>query len=233
MKNNNLFLIKLSDGSTVDASEIPGVKIEFFGKNNCITIEEGSVFSNLHIKMRENSQVTIEKTHSRGIRNTVIDMAGSSNNRLVIMKNCSIESCRFSMANESNLSIEIGEDCMFSSNVVFRATDGHVIYDINSKSLLNQAKPISIGNHVWLGSGVTILKGTKILDNTVIGTGSVVTKAFSESNIVIAGTPARVVKNNIGWDRTYIDSFKNHNKSERTENMLRTDNDKKEIFCKK
>lgn len=135
-------------------------------------------------------------------------MVASPNSSLVIKKECSIESCRFAMANESNLSITIGEDCMLSSNIVFRATDGHAIFELNDKKVINSTKPIVIGNHVWVGSGVLIMKGTKVLNNSVIGTKSLVTKEFSEGNVVIAGTPAKIVKRYINWDRKYIDKYK-------------------------
>ena len=45
-----------------------------------------------------------------------------------------------------------------------------------------------------------INKGVSIKQDTIIGTGSVVTKPFDESNVVIAGTPAKIVKRNVVWD---------------------------------
>ena len=51
---------------------------------------------------------------------------------------------------------------------------------------------------MWVGNQVIILKGTEIADNCVVGSGSVVTKKFT-NNLVIAGNPARVVKENIDW----------------------------------
>lgn len=207
MTNRNSIFIKTKSGELQEINEVPGLKIDFFQKNNKVIIEEGSVFHNTHFKMRENCQIEIQKTHARGIRNTVVDMAGSQNNKLKIMKNCSIESCRFAMANESNLIIEIGEDCMFSSNIVFRATDGHAIFEKDSKTIINRSKPIHIGNHVWLGSSAIIMKGSIIPNDSVVGSGSVVTKKFLENNVAIAGNPARVVKSGINWDRSHIDAF--------------------------
>ena len=52
---------------------------------------------------------------------------------------------------------------------------------------------IVIGNNVWIGRNVTILKGAKIGDNCVIATGSIVTKEIP-SNCVAAGIPAKAVK---------------------------------------
>ncbi len=55
------------------------------------------------------------------------------------------------------------------------------------------AEPVTIGNNVWIGGNATILPGVAIGDNCVIGAGCVVTKDV-ESNTVVAGNPARVIK---------------------------------------
>lgn len=55
------------------------------------------------------------------------------------------------------------------------------------------AEPVTIGNSVWIGGSTTILPGVTIGDNCVIGAGSVVSKNV-DSNIVVAGNPARVIK---------------------------------------
>lgn len=55
------------------------------------------------------------------------------------------------------------------------------------------AKPITIGNNVWIGGGVNIMQGVTIGDNTVIGAGSVVTKSIP-SNVIAAGVPCKVIR---------------------------------------
>ncbi len=57
-----------------------------------------------------------------------------------------------------------------------------------------------IGNHVWIGENALILKGVKIGDNSIVGAGSVVTKDVP-NNSIVAGNPARIIKNNINWER--------------------------------
>lgn len=54
-------------------------------------------------------------------------------------------------------------------------------------------RPVAIGNNIWIGMGVSILGGTIIHDNVVIGAGSVV-KGELEGDSVYAGVPARKIK---------------------------------------
>lgn len=97
--------------------------------------------------------------------------------------------------------LTIGNDCMISffTNIL---TDGHSVFDKNTKELLNNKRAdIRIGNHVWIGYGATLLKNTKIKDNSIVANSAVVTKPFEEENIVIAGNPAKIVKTGINWDK--------------------------------
>ena len=55
------------------------------------------------------------------------------------------------------------------------------------------SKPIVIGNKVWLCGDVSVAPGVTIGDNSIIGTGSVVTKDIP-ANVVAAGNPCRVIK---------------------------------------
>lgn len=58
---------------------------------------------------------------------------------------------------------------------------------------LEYAKPITVGNDVWIGAGVSVLPGVTIGDNCVIGAGSVVSKDIP-SNSVAVGNPCKVIK---------------------------------------
>jgi len=61
------------------------------------------------------------------------------------------------------------------------------------RELLEAAKPITIGNNVWIGGNAIILAGVTIGDNSVIGSGSVITKDVPP-NMVVAGNPGRILR---------------------------------------
>jgi acetyltransferase-like isoleucine patch superfamily enzyme len=94
--------------------------------------------------------------------------------------------------------IIIGEDCLFSSGIVFRTGDSHSVTDL-SGNRTNPSKDITIGNHVWIGHRVFVNKGVEIGENNILGTAAVVTKSITEKNCVIAGVPAKVVKTDVNW----------------------------------
>lgn len=107
---------------------------------------------------------------------------------------------------EDNVNISIGEDCQFSEKIIIWASDTHTITDMQG-NVTNFGKYVTIGNHVWVGYGATICKNTKIADGCIIGTGAVVSGTFDKPNCVIAGNPARVVKENASWDRRPINVY--------------------------
>ncbi len=56
------------------------------------------------------------------------------------------------------------------------------------------AKDVIIGEKCWIGMNAMILPGVKLGNYTIVGAGSVVTKSFSEGNVIVAGNPAKIIK---------------------------------------
>lgn len=96
--------------------------------------------------------------------------------------------------------IKIGNDVLVGWNVNIRDTDGHPIFNLdNTKTMINENKPVEIGNHVWVGANVDILKGVVIPDDCIIGYNSCVTKKFTDNNCVIGGYPSKIIQSNVTW----------------------------------
>lgn len=89
-------------------------------------------------------------------------------------------------------SITIGRHCQIATHVQL-LTAWHPLDPAPRRDGLESASPITIGDNVWLGSGVIVLPGVTIGDNSVVGAGSVVTKDVP-ANVVVVGNPARIIK---------------------------------------
>ena len=94
----------------------------------------------------------------------------------------------------ANNSIIIGKNCLFAINVSLFDHD-HIFSKKKhpTTSGLTQGKPIVIGDDVYLGNNVVILRGVTLGNHVIVGANSVVTKSFS-ANSIIAGTPAKLIR---------------------------------------
>lgn len=87
--------------------------------------------------------------------------------------------------------ITIGNGCMMANGVYITDCDWHGIYDRVNRD--PDPRPVRIGDNVWIGDRATVLKGVTIGDNSIVAACSVVTRDVP-ANTVVAGNPARVVK---------------------------------------
>lgn len=98
--------------------------------------------------------------------------------------------------------IKIGCDFVCAWNVFISDSDWHSIKGQNHQG------DILIGNHVWVANNASVLKGSVINDNCIIsGFTKVINKTYSK-NSLIAGIPAKVVKEDINWNREISHVFK-------------------------
>ena len=88
--------------------------------------------------------------------------------------------------------VVIGDNVFIGPNVGLH-TSGHPLDYARRNLGLEYARPISIGDNVWIGAGVNVMPGVKIGRNSIIGSGSVVTKDIP-ANVVAGGVPCRVIK---------------------------------------
>ena len=156
------------------------------GNNNKVIVEEGCILKNLYICIEEdNNEIIIKKDTLICGKTEMYCLEGSK--------------------------IHIGESCMFSTNVYFTTSDRHSILNESGKRI-NKPGDIIIKDHVWLGYSTTLLKGTTVAENCIVGANSVVTKSFLMPGCAIAGSPAKVVKENINWDKARFPIEENYGK---------------------
>lgn len=96
--------------------------------------------------------------------------------------------------------IRIGDDVLFGPRVGIFTTN-HAIAPEERAAGACYAKPVSIGNKVWLGANVTVNQGVTIGENTIIGSGSVVTKDIP-ANVIAVGNPCRILRTITEADKT-------------------------------
>jgi len=95
--------------------------------------------------------------------------------------------------------VSFGDNVFIAPNCCFSTTGHPIDFEQRNKGL-EYSYPIIVGNNVWFGAGVNVLPGVTIGDNVVIGSGCVVNKDIP-SNVVVAGNPARIIRNITEEDR--------------------------------
>lgn len=125
----------------------------------------------------------------------------STSNLIGINRPCIIstlgKNCKVTIGDNSGFSgtvigcfkeITIGNNVLCGANTLITDSDWHP-----DDSRSGKPKSVHIGNNVWLGEGVKVLKGVSIGENSVIGAGSIVVKDIP-SNVIAAGNPCKVIK---------------------------------------
>ncbi len=105
--------------------------------------------------------------------------------------------------------VRFGDNVFVAPNCIFTTAE-HAIDPEMRKQGIEVAKPIVVGNNVWIGAGVTVLAGVTIGDNTVIGAGSVVTGDIP-ANVVAVGVPCRAKRPITDADKTTYPLFNGEN----------------------
>lgn len=100
--------------------------------------------------------------------------------------------CNYGLVAADVAAIVIGDDVQIGPHVQL-LTPTHPVEPAPRRAKWESAKPITIGDNVWLGGGTIVLPGVTIAENTVVGAGAVVTSDLP-ANVVAVGNPARVIR---------------------------------------
>ena len=98
--------------------------------------------------------------------------------------------CTSPLTSESFL-IEIGDDVVISTDVTFVTHDHSIMKVIPDGP--NLFGKIVIGNNCFIGERSVLMYGVELAENIIVASGSVVTKSFPQSNVIIGGNPAKVI----------------------------------------
>lgn len=158
------------------------VQITIYGEHNFVKIERRVSVGKLQIRCGKHAVCTIgEGTEIEGITVYVTDG-----------------------------SVEIGRDCLFSNEIILRNHDSHHIFDKKTGVRINRSGNMKIGNHVWVCHGATLLGSALIGDNSVMGTMAVTSSQFPKE-VIVAGNPAKVIRENICWSKDNTEFYDREN----------------------
>jgi len=164
-------------------------------KNNSLDISKKTKMNKCTITIKgRNNLLKIDEGTS--LRNVNIEIVGT-NCSIQIGKNCLIGNNTYLSTKEDDIHIIIKDNCGLSRNIKIMTSDGHPIFSNNIRC--NNPKSIIIEKNVWITDNVTILKGVNIGENSVVGINSTLTKSIP-CNVIAAGNPATIIKNNITWE---------------------------------
>lgn len=142
---------------------ITKTRFKINGHGNVIVIKDFSRLTDCDIYIRGNdNKILIDGwTHLNAVRLSIED----DRNEITIGDHTTIFGYTHLSLIEGT-SIKIGAHCLFSGDVYFRTGDSHAIVDLNGRRL-NKSETIIVGDHVWIGTRVMVLKGAQIGNNCV------------------------------------------------------------------
>lgn len=146
------------------------------------------------IQIAKGSQIIIgancrfRSTHTSNLiginRPCILTTHGGTNCKIIVGENCGFSGTVIGAFSQ----IIIGNNVKCGANTLITDSDWHP-----EDSRSSPPKPIIIGENVWLGVNVVVLKGVRIGDNSVIGANSLVVKDIP-ANVIAAGNPCKVIK---------------------------------------
>ena len=145
----------------------------------------------------------IEVTDTLGIQAAIRELFGSTGLNPMVLPGFACDNGRNICVGDNFLAnyhvtildvapVLMGSNVMIGPNTLI-STVNHPMTPVGRRRHLGIAKPVRIGNDVWLGGNVTILPGVSIGNNVVVAAGAVVTKDVPD-NTLVGGVPARKIR---------------------------------------
>ena len=213
--NNNKIIIDFSNTPNKKVMIPDGLSINILGNDNTIYITMPINFYNSTLELKGNCNKFKLGYSKYNINDAKFYVYNGGS--IYIGNNCQLGNgnlyIKIEDDGEIKHRIEIGDDTFIARECIIRASDGHTIYDNLTKLPINPPDNIIIGKNCWITSRCIIIKGTVLPDNTIVAANSFVNKKFTEEHILIAGSPAKIIRKNVFWDKrgfaTYTKQFNN------------------------
>ena len=182
-----------------------GLDLTINGSNNIIDIYDSS-FDNTYIQIyRDKNTLEIKKQTYQTIRGAHIYV--SYGGSMFIGEDCELGNGGLELAvagdHIEKHKLIIGNNTHIAKDTIIRTSDGQSLIDPETMLPTNPPEDVIIGNHVWIMSRCIILKGSYIPDGCAVAACSFVNKKFNEENLLLCGTPAKIVRKNIRWEGPY------------------------------
>lgn len=179
-ENNSSLQIYKTAKVIIDGELIIGTnKVTHLSKNPAILI------------IRDNSQLIIGRNVLIGPGVSIIV---NDNSKLTIADNTYIAADSKIYCSKE---IFIGKNSVLSWGLTIIDSDFHQIVFNKQKKMM--VKKIQIGDHVWIGANVNVLKGVNIGDGSIIAAGTIMCKSC-QKNMLVAGNPGRIIKRGVVWN---------------------------------
>jgi acetyltransferase-like isoleucine patch superfamily enzyme len=183
----------------VSLNRVVSTKITYFvcflkdieiGKNN--KFYGTSIFQRVpksHITIGNNCRFRSDRTTGLSVRKKCIIRTYNANATIEIGDNTGVNGSVIASSDR----IIIGKDVLIGYNCYISDTDNHPTDPVERHTGKAETAPIEIGDNVWLGANVIVLKGISIGANSVIGASSLVLSSIPP-NVIAIGNPCRVIK---------------------------------------
>lgn len=175
-------------------------QIRFGGRDNRLVVSNETNFEALDIRFDCDGGLVQLGPNRIGVFSANIRV-GQDSSVVIGADVTTTRTCTITAAERT--SVTIGDDVMLSSENDIRTDDGHPIFDVSTGIRINPSKSIRVGNHVWLAKRAVLLGGADVGDGSIVGFGSLVAGPIP-NNCVAVGSPARVVRKNVAWERPHL-----------------------------
>lgn len=170
---------------------------EFFGENNVLVFSPNvTLYKSVFSFKGNNSLIYI----SGSIEPVSLNITVYTDSTIYVGENLATNGTVSIIASEAR-HVFLGNNCLISKGCSIRTGDAHRLYDITTGARLNEGRSVFMGDHVWLGWGVNVLKGSRLYSGTIVGLGAILTGKEYFSNTAYGANLAKPIAYNVCFDK--------------------------------